>query len=209
MERLKDLYDAHSENAEVVGLYASGLFNLSISQSPEEQAATVNRLKVLYDNHSENTEVTVRYAMGLGNLAYSQPPVERTTPVDLLEALYNKHPGVQEIAQAYAGSLVGLALSQTEEADVRCTLERSQTVLDQHSDDSDIQLRHAKTWFNLTLVQAEPDIPATVSDIAAFLRSHPDAILEFREALDEYLREHPDHAARYQPLLELGGDGHA
>lgn len=105
--------------------------------------------------------------------------------------------------------MVNLAFSQTKEADVRHMLARSRAVLDQHSDNPDIQLSHAQTWFNLTLVQSEADIPTTVSDIAAFLRSHPDAIPEFREALGKYLSEHPDHAARYQPLLELGGDGRA
>ena len=209
VERLRELYDAHSENAEVVGLYASGLYNLSCDQSPKDQAATVERLKDLYDAHSENADVIGLYAMGLGNLANSQPLVERTATVDRLEVLYNKHPGVQEIAQVYAGSLVNLAFSQTKEAAVRRTLARSQTILDQHSDDSKIQLSHAQTRFNLTLVQSEADIPATVSDIAAFLRDHPDAIPKFREALDKYLSKHPDHAARYQPLLELGGDGHA
>ena len=209
VERLKYLYDAHSENAEVAGQYASGLVNLSCVQSLEDRAATVERLKDLYDTYFENATIAGRYAMGLGNLTNSQLPVEQTATVDRLEALYYKHPGVQEIAQAYAGCLVALAFRQTEEADVRRTLARSQTILDQHSDDSKIQLSHAQTWFNLTLVQAESDIPATVSDIAAFLRSHPAAIPAFREALNKYLAEHPDHTARYQPLLELGGDGHA
>lgn len=209
VERLKELYDAHSDNAEVTVQYAKGLGNLSCDQSLEDCTTTVEGLKDLYDAHSENTEVIGLYAMGLGNLAYSQPLVERTATVDQLEALYNKHSSNQKIAQNYADSLVGLAFRQTEEADVRRTLARSRAVLDQHSDDSDIQLHHAKTWFNLTLVQSEADIPTTVSDIADFLRTHPDAIPKFREALDEYLTEHPDHAARYRPLLEMGGDGHA
>lgn len=209
VDRLKDLYDAHSENAEVAAEYASGLVNLSNYQSTEDQAVTVGQLKELYDAHSKNTEVVVRYAMGLFNLARDQSPEDRAATARRLEALYNEHSNNREIAQYYAGCLVGLALSQTEEADVWHTLARSQAILDLHFYNADILLSHAMTWFNLTLVQAEPDIPATVSDIAAFLRVHPDAIPEFRESLDKYLSEHPDHTARYQPLLELGGDDHA
>ena len=209
VDQLKDLYNVHSENAKVAAEYASGLVNLSCIQSTEERAATVGRLKELYDAHSENAEVAVLYAEGLVSLFCDLSPEDLSATVDRLESLYNRHPDHQKIARYYTGCLVDLALSQTEEAAVRRTLARSRAVLDQHSDNSDIQLRHAKTWFNLTLVQAESDIPATVSDIAAFLRSHPDAIPAFREALDEYLSEHPDHAARYRPLLELGGDGHA
>ena len=65
------------------------------------------------------------------------------------------------------------------------------------------------TWFNLTLVLDETEIPATIDDIVTFLNEHPNAIPEFKEALDKYLSEHPDHTDRYQPLLELGGDSHA
>ena len=202
-------YRADSKDERIAECYANSLFNLSCFQSPEDRAATVERLKDLYDTYFENATIAGQYAMGLGNLTNSQLPVEQTATVDRLEALYYKRPGVQEIAQVYAGSLVNLAFSQTKEADVRRTLARSRAVLEQHSDDSEIQLYHAQTWFNLTLVQSEADIPATVSDIAVFLRAHPDAIPAFREALDEHLSEHPDHAARYRPLLELGGDGHA
>lgn len=46
-------------------------------------------------------------------------------------------------------------------------------------------------------------------NVIGFYRANNDAIPKFREALDEYLAEHPDHAARYQSLLELGGDGNA
>ena len=209
VERLKDLYDAHSENTEVAVRYAKGLAKLFCDQSPKDQCATVERLKDLYDAHAENAEVAVLYTISLVYLFCDQTPEELAATVDQLESLYNKHSNNQEITQYYAGCLVDLALSQTEEAAVRHTLARSRAVLDQHSDGPDIQLAHAMTWFNLTLVQSEADIPTTVSDIAAFLQSHPDAIPKFREALDEYLTEHPDHAARYQPLLELGGDGHA
>ena len=209
VDALDILYRANSKDEEITKCYAKGLVNLSYDQPLEDCATTVERLKELYDAHSENAEVAVAYTKGLYNLSISQSPEDLTATVDQLEALYNKHSSNQEIAQYYAGSLVNLAFSQTKEADVRHMLARSRAVLDQHSDNPDIQLSHAQTWFNLTLVQSESDIPATVSEITAFLQSHPDAIPEFREALDEHLAEHPDHAVRYQPLLELGGDGHA
>ena len=142
-------------------------------------------------------------------MAIGQSLESRSHTVDRLEALYGRHPDAPAVAWEYADSLVGLAFRQTTEAEVRETLARSESVRKKHPEDADIQLSHAQTWFNLTLVQPEEAIPSTVSDIAAFLKAHPGAIPGFLKALDEYLAEHPDHADRYRPLSELGGDGHA
>ena len=207
--RLEKLYHDHSGNNEVAVRYANGLVNLTCVQSPADRAATVVRLEKLCHDHSGNDEVAVAYANGLYNLTCDQSPEDCAATMDRLEKLYNDHSGNDEVAAQYAGGLVNLALSQTEEADVRRTLARSRAVLDLHSDHADIRLSHAMTWFNLTLVQQEAAIVATVSEIAAFLKAHPDAIPRFKEALVEYLSEHPDHADRYRPLSELGGDSHA
>ena len=208
VERLKDLYDTYFENATIAGQYASGLVNLSCVQFLEDRAATVERLKDLYDTHSENAEVAVQYAKGLFNLSNSQPPEDRAATVKRLKDLYDAHSENAEVAVPYASGLVNLSSFQSPE-DYAATVERLKDLYDAHSENAKVAVLYAMNWFILTLVQAESDIPATVSDIDAFLRSHPDAIPAFREALDKYLAEHPDHAARYQPLLELGGDGHA
>ena len=207
--RLEKLYDDHSGNDEVAVAYAKGLHNLSAGQSPKDRAAAVDRLERLYHDHSGNDEVAVAYAKGLHNLSVGQSPKDYAVTMDRLEKLYTNHSGNDGVAARYASGLVNLALSQTEEADVRRTLARSRAVLDLHSDHADIRLSHAMTWFNLTLVQQEAAIVATVLEIAAFLKAHPDAIPGFKEALVEYLSEHPDHADRYRPLSELGGDSHA
>ena len=88
---------------------------------------------------------------------------------------------------------------------MRGTLKIARDVLSSNAENPEIQLCCAQVWFNLTLQQAEGAIPGTVDEIAAFLRGHPKAIPQFREALDAYLDEHPDHQERYKPLLELGG----
>lgn len=83
------------------------------------------------------------------------------------------------------------------------SLWRLEAVLTKHSSLTDIQVSRAKIWFNLTLVQKDEDIPVTVAAIVVFLQEHPSAIPEFKEALGEYRSNHPNHANRYQPLLEL------
>ena len=209
--RLERLYDSHRDNQEIALEYANGLVNLTVVQdSPRDRADTVLRLERLYDAHRDNQEIALEYAKGLYNLSYLQKAPQELADIALcLENLHKTYLDNAKIARNYAGLLVDLALAQTEEPPVREILLKSGSILDKHLDNPEIQLFHAKTWFNLTLVQSEADIPTTVSDIADCLRAHPGAIPEFREALDEYLAEHPDHADRYRPLLKLGGDSHA
>ena len=108
-----------------------------------------------------------------------------------------------DVVIAFANCLVNLALHQESETEVRNTLARSSEVLDRYPQNSNIQLTYAMTLFNLTLQQCETDIPATVTGILNFLNSNADVIPQFKEALDKYLSDHPDHAVRYQPLLHL------
>ena len=168
----------------------------------------VDVLSRLYEVTDKDRHVAICFARGLVNLTNDQAPSDRAHTIEQLKALYNKHPDDPMVALEYAGSLVNLALSQATEAEVRETLARSESLQKRHPEDANIQCSHAMTWFNLTLVQPEEAIPSTVSDIAAFLKAHPEAIPGFREALDKYLAEHPDHADRYRPLSELGGDSH-
>lgn len=209
VDRLEELYKAHSENTEVVATYAKYLRNLACNQPYEDCASIVDQLGTLYNKHFSNNAIAMQYAMGLCVLSRQQTPEERVHNVEILENICGSRSDWQDVVDEYAAILGNLAYFQTTKTKVQETFDRSQSVLEQYSYHTDIQFHHAQTWFNLTLVQDESDIPATVSEIAAFLRDHPDAIPEFREALDKYLFEHPDHTARYQPLLELGGDGHA
>ena len=209
--RLERLYDAHRDNQEIALRYAKGLLNLTFVQdSPQECADTVRCLECLYDTHRDNQEIALEYAKGLYNLSYLQKAPQELADIALcLENLHKTYLDNAKIARNYAGLLVDLALAQTEEPPVREILLKSGSILDKHLENPEIQLSHAKTWFNLTLVQPEGAIPSTVSDIAAFLKAHPDAIPEFREALDKYLAKHPDHEDRYLLLKNLGGDSHA
>ena len=61
-------------------------------------------------------------------------------------------------------------------------------------------MRHARTWFNLTLVQTEDRLRQTVAQLREFLLAHAEANQNFQAALDDYLAQHPDHTERYQPL---------
>ena len=117
--------------------------------------------------------------------------------------MYQNHSDYQRIANRVAGAFVNLALAQDNTVDILQTLKDSRRILDRYPDDADIQLRYAMTWFNLTLRQDEADISDTVTQIADFLRSHLDALPEFREALKEYLEKHPEHTERYRLLQEL------
>lgn len=209
VDRLEMLYNAHPDCLEIAIQFVKGLVNLTVGQAPEDCTRTVERLETLYNCNYECLEIAGLFAKGLHYLAIGQSPEDRSHTVDRLEALYDRHPDAPAVAWEYADSLVGLAFRQTTEAEVWETLARSESVLKKHPGEADIQCSHAKTWFNLTLVQPEGAIPSTVSDIAAFLKAHPGAIPGFRAALDEYLSKHPDHADRYRPLLKLGGDSRA
>ena len=208
VDRLEMLYSSHPDCLDVAFTFSNGLVNLSAAQAPEDRFHTVDRLETLYSSHPESLDIAIQFAKGLFNLTIGQPSENCSHTVDRLESLYGRYPDSPEMAQRYAGSLISLAFRQTTEAEVSETLARSESVRKKHPEDADIQLSHAMTWFNLTLVQPEETIPSTVSDIAAFLKAHPGAIPGFRKALDKYLAEHPDHADRYRPLSELGGDSH-
>ena len=176
------------------------MVNLAVEQALKGCTATVARLDELYRSHPE---VAVKYATGLANLTVGQDLKERTATVARLDKLCQSHPDSEDVAAVFADCLVNLALHQKSESEVRNTLTRSKVVFDRYPKNNRIQLSHAMTWFNLTLQQREADIPATVIDIVNFLRSNADAIPGFKEALDKYLSTHPDHAVRYQPLLNL------
>jgi hypothetical protein len=136
-------------------------------------------------------------------------PSHTQQAVDTLEARYKNDPGNERTAVYLAHCLFNLTCYQKSPQNRADTVLRLERLYDTHRDNQEITLEYAKGLFNLTLVQSEADIHTTVSDIADFLRAHPDAIPEFREALDKYLTEHPDHENRYLLLKNLGGDKHA
>lgn len=201
--RLNGLYRNHPKIPEVAVEYAKGLVNLATDQDLKECTATVERLDELYRNHPDILEIVGQFAEGLANLTAVQDLEGSTATVAQLDTLYQSYPESEDVVVAFADCLVDFALHQESESEVRNTLARSKAVLDRYPKNNSIQLAHAMTWFNLTLQQREADIPTTIADIISFLRSHADVIPQFKEALDEYLSAHPDHAGRYQPLLHL------
>ena len=201
--QLDELYRNHPDIPEVAVKYAIGLVNLTVEQDSKGRTVAVARLDELYRKYSDIPEIAVEYASGLFNLTIGQDFKGCTEAIPRLDELYQSHSDLEYVAEKFADCLVNLALHQKSEAEVRNTLARSRAVLDRYPKSSGIQLSHAMTWFNLTLQQREADIPATVIDVVNFLRSNADAIPGFKEALDKYLSTHPDHAVRYQPLLNL------
>lgn len=200
---LEQLYTDHPDCPDVADVYAKGLFNLTVGHPLEQRIIAVDKLKLLYAAHPDSETVAEHFADALHNLSVVQPLEEQIKNIPPLQELYNNFPDCVDIAHIYAGKLVNLSFSQKTKADVLQTLTRSEAILNQHPSDTQIQLSHAQTWFNLTLQQTEADTPGTVAEIAAFLREHPQAISEFKEALDKYLSKHPDHTARYQVLRDL------
>jgi F0F1-type ATP synthase delta subunit len=203
VHRLKELRDKFSEDPQIALQYARALYNLTVKQELDGRLDTVHKLKELRDKFSDDPQIALTYAMALVNLTVKQELDGVLDTVSKLEALWGRFSDNQEIAANYAGSLVTLAFRQKTEAAVRDTLKIAGDILSSNAENPEIQLRYTQVWFNLTLQQAEGDIPGTVAEIAAFLRGHPKAIPQFREALDAYLDEHPDHQERYKPLLDL------
>ena len=203
VQRLEGIYKNHSESSEIIAAFAKGLANLSAKQSEVESPQTVQRLEELYKNHSESPEIAAAFAMGLVNLSVVQFGAECLHTVQRSRELYNNHPDSLEIAAAFAGGLVRQSFIQDNVDDILYTLKISREILEKYPKDLVIQTNYAMTWFNLTLRQDEADIPDTVTQIADFLRSHLDALPEFREALKEYLEKHPEHTERYRLLQEL------
>ena len=201
--QLNKLYQNHPDISEIVVEYAKGLINLSYNQDLEVCTETVAKLEKLYQNHSDISEIVVEYAKGLVNLSYNQDLEGCTETVAKLEKLYQNHPNREDVATRFINLLVNLSFCQKSESEVRCTLARSSDIFGQYPQNRDIQLSHAMTWFNLTLQQCEADISTTVTDIADFLRSNANVIPKFKDELEAYLCNNPDHAVQYQPLLNL------
>lgn len=208
--RLEKLYLAHEDWQDILDCYALGMSNLNLSQNKKDCINAVSKLKELYNTHSNRHRVAVAYAIVLSQLlcyCYADSsliqPEEYSGAICELETLCYRTDIWNGYEAEHATALTNLALSQANVTAVQQTLDLSREILAANVDNEDIQSSHAMTWFNLTLVQKPEDIPATVSDITTFLRSHAGIIPEFKKALDKYLEEHPDHAQRYQPLLEL------
>lgn len=210
VDRLEKLYLEHEDWQDIWIQYAIGMSNHILRYGQKDCLNTLSKLKELYIKHSKSHRVATIYAKALSQLLYYChtdssfiQPEEHDSAVRELEALC-KHTDIwTDYADEYATALTNLALSQTSVTAVQKILDISCEIQKAHTDNEDIQSSHAMTWFNLTLVQKPEDIPATVAEIASFLRSHSGIIPEFKKALDKYLEAHPDHTERYQPLLEL------
>lgn len=207
--RLEKVYIEHEDSQDILDCYAMGMSNLALSQNQKDCVKTVSQLQELYNKNSERQRVIIEYVKSLSYLLYKHID-SAAKQLDKYDAIVSELEGLcyhtdiwVSYASEHASALTNLALIQNDVTTVQKTLDLSREVLAENADNEDIQLSHAKTWFNLTLVQKPEDIPATVSDISAFLRSHAGIIPKFKKALDKYLEEHPDHTERYQPLLEL------
>ena len=203
--QLKKLYEDNNDCQEIATVYASGLVNLSLDQNAESCTSAVTELKKLYDDYRDCQGIVTAYAEVLLNLSDIRVVDDYTKTVGLLKSIYDDHTTYEDVAEIYAASFVGLSFIQEEESQVQETLSHSQKLLDTFPSNAQIQVTHAQIWFNLTLVQDDATIPGTVTDIVAFLKLHPTVIPDFKEALDEYLSDHPEHTQRYQPLLDLHG----
>lgn len=230
MRRLEALYHFHTNSPEIACEYAKSLYNLSHKYSFTDIDNIIPQLQTIYSLHTDCVDIAAAYALSLYHAIHlkftcnSTDSPQRlkeqydihpewheqlTTTLQELALLYDTHSESERITVVYSATLIPASYFQKTESDVRNTLSLSNMILNKHLDIPDVRLSHAQIWFNLTLVQAEADIPATVTDIATFLQVHSDAIPGFREALDKYLSEYPEHTDRYRPLLELGGDSHA
>ena len=206
---LKDIHDKFPQSPEIAIKYAACLSCLCIHQSLADRIETVGQLKQLYLHYSKEEEFIKFYAMGLWSLVFEHEYSQLLASAEGLEELFRTHPNDYVVVHHFSDVLAKLSYHSQSENDIRKYHAKTGRLLQIFPNETELQINHALTCFDLTLVQQEADIPATVSDIAAFLKAHPGAIPGFLKALDEYLAEHPDHADRYRPLLKLGGDSHA
>jgi len=203
VNRLAELAKAYSGDRDFSLQLVIGMGHLTFVQGLDKCAETVNRMTELVEAYPGDRDFALELVKALRNQTYKQNVIVCTDLVQKITNVCNSFPHDKDFDAQMTSALVNLALAQTTEEAVRDTLVKSEAIRRAHPDHTDIQLSHAMTWFNLTLVQKDEDIPDTVVQIVAFLHEHSAAIPEFKKALDKYLAEHPDHAARYQVLLEL------
>lgn len=201
VDRLAALHEKHGINEKIAIRYAKGLCNLIAEQPLVERKQSVNVLTVLYGQYAENEEIAVRYADGLFDLTTELSTEICEESADKMSALYMRFQHNEQIAVSYADCLVNYALAQDSEEKVREILQQSKTLLEEHSQNIEIQFSYAQTWFNLTLVQSPDNLRQTVQELKEFLRKHSEAHEKFQLALDKYLAEHPDHTKRYASLV--------
>jgi len=210
VDRLKNLYSGHPDCQVIPECYAAGMSVLSSLQDRAKCTQTVAELKKMYNLHHDIPLVGLAYTRSVENLAHlyyeecaSVQSDEFANVVNELENLCCRLEIWEKYADDHAAELTCLALFQSDSDSVKKVLNMSREILESHPDEPDIQLSHAMTWFNLTLVQKPQEIPPTLADIIVFLKSHPDIIPDFKKALDKYLAKHPEHTERYQVLREL------
>ncbi len=201
VSKLATLYEQNNASEEIAVEYAKGLVNLTAEQSLDECKQSVNKLAALHELYEKNEEIAVRYAKGLFGLTIELSTEVCEESVNKIILLHTRFQNNEEIAIKYAYCLVNYALVQDSEQKVREILQQSKTLLEEHSQNTEIQLSYAQTWFNLTLVQSPDALRQTVQELKEFLRKHSEAHEKFQLALDEYLAEHPDHTERYASLV--------
>ena len=201
--RLTELSEAYPGERAFSLELAKGLSRFAFVLEWEDRTATVKRLTELSEAYPGDRAFLFELAICLRSLTYKADTEQCINAIEQLNRICNKFHDDVDFASQIEGALVNLALAQTTEEAVRDTLSQSEVIQKTYLNHADIQLSHAMTWFNLTLVQKEDDIPATVSEIITYLKVHADIIPEFMEALDLYLSEHPEHVQRYHLLLKL------
>lgn len=200
MDRLEKLYYHFRDNEDVAVEYAKGLVNLSANQTLEDCTRSIDKLRQLYEQVPTSEKLAVVYAKGVVNLSAEQSLKDCAYSVDKLRQLHEQSPANQELAVEYAKSLVNLSLEQPEEDDIQKNVHQSKKLLLEHPQNAEIQLAYAQTLFNLTLKQEPEALRRTAAQLREFLLAHSEANQGFQDALDTYLKEHPDHTERYASL---------
>ena len=115
IDKLRDLLEHYSDNAEIALAYAKGLFNLSVDQDAVEAEATIDKLRDLLEHYSDNAEIALAYAKGLVNLSIDQDAVEAEATIDKLRTLAQEHLGDAYFALIFSYGLVNLLFKQPAE----------------------------------------------------------------------------------------------
>ncbi len=90
--KLRDLAKQNPENAEVIGVLAKGLVNMTAKQDEAGIKETITELRGLVKQNPENAEVIGVFAEVLFNLMFKQEDSEREETAEELSELIKQHP---------------------------------------------------------------------------------------------------------------------
>ncbi len=202
--RLRGLTKQNPENAEVIGLFAKGLFNLTTKQDEAGIRETLAELRGLAKQNPENAEVIGEFAKVLFNLTVEQDEEGIKETLTELRDLAKQNPENTEVIGELAKELFNLTAKQ-DEAGIRETLTELRGLAKQNPENAEVIGALAEGLFNLTVEQDEAGRKETLTELRDLAKQNPEnseVIGEFAEGLFNLMVKQ-DEAGIKETLTEL------